>query len=298
VVAIIRTEGLCRTFGRLRAVQDLALDVNEGDVYGFLGVNGAGKTTTIRMLLGLIRPTGGRVELFGLEARAHFIDVMRRIGALVELPAYYPHLSARNNLEIVRLATGGVPEARIAETLEQVGLGARMDDAVRTYSQGMRQRLGIAMALLPRPRLVILDEPTNGLDPQGVNHVRSLILDLNRRDGVSFLISSHLLHEIEITCNRVGIIREGRLLVQDTVQRLLAQTSGAVRIEADKPEEAAAFLRGLDWVKGVEAADGVVRAQADPARHAELNAALVGRGLRVSAFTPQRMTLEEYFLSR
>jgi ABC-type multidrug transport system ATPase subunit len=298
MVAVIRTEHLTRRFGRLRAVSDVDLEVNEGDIYGFLGLNGAGKTTTIRMLLGLIRPTAGRVSLFGVDARANFISVMQKVGALVELPAYYPHLTARQNLEIVRLATGGVPAARIGDVLERVGLGTRMDDPVRTYSQGMRQRLGIAMALLPQPRLVVLDEPTNGLDPHGVNHIRELILDLNRREGVTFLISSHLLHEVEITSNRVGIIKDGRLVVQDTVTGLLSKTGGSVMIEVDRREEAAAFIRGLEWAKVLDEDDGGLTAQVDPARRAELNAALTSRGFRVAGFSPKRMTLEEYFLSR
>ncbi|MBI2932988.1 MAG: ABC transporter ATP-binding protein [Planctomycetes bacterium] len=297
MVALVRTEGLGRAFGRLRAVQDLNLEVQEGDIYGFLGLNGAGKTTTIRMLLGLIRPTTGRVWLFGKEARRNFIDVMRHVGSLVELPAYYPHLTARQNLEIVRLATGGLPESLISEVLERVGLAGRMDDPVRMYSQGMRQRLGIAMALLPRPRLVILDEPTNGLDPQGVNHIRSLVIDMNRNHGVTFMISSHLLHEVEITCNRVGLLKEGRLIVQEAVERLLSQTSGWLHVGTDRREEAIAVLKGLDYVQAVEEGDAL-RVKADPARHADLNAALVTRGIRVSALTPQKMTLEDFFLSR
>ncbi len=297
MVAIVRTEGLSRSFGRLQAVRDLALEVDEGDVYGFLGLNGAGKTTTIRMLLGLIRPTAGRVALFGLDARENFIAVMKDIGALVELPAYYPHLTARQNLEIVRLATGGLAESLIPRTLESVGLEGRIDDRVRTYSQGMRQRLGIAMALLPQPRLVILDEPTNGLDPQGVNHVRSLIVELNKTKGVSFLISSHLLHEVEITCNRVGIIRAGQLVVQAKVADLLSETGGRVTLTIDRREEARAFLASLDYVKLADGGDGL-QVHADPARHAELNRALVSAGFNVSEFAPKRLTLEEYFLTR
>src|SRR5688572_10780042 len=164
--AVLETEGLTRKFGRFVAVDGLNLRVEEGDIYGFLGLNGAGKTTSIRMCLRLIRPTAGRVRLFGKDLHKSFISIMSQVGALVELPAYYPHLSARTNLEILRIMTPGVERARVDEVLELVGLGARRDSKVRTFSQGMRQRLGIAMALLPRPRLVILDEPTNGLDPQ------------------------------------------------------------------------------------------------------------------------------------
>src|SRR5436190_16328763 len=199
MVAVLQTQGLSKRFGAFQAVQDLNLEVQEGDIYGFLGLNGAGKTTTMRMILRLIRPTAGRVAIFGRDIRSDFIGIMKQVGSLVELPAYYPYLSAVKNLEILRLASGGVPVSRIAEVLDLVGLASRMHDRVGTYSQGMRQRLGIAMAFLAKPRLVFLDEPTNGLDPQGINHIRGMIKELNRKDGVTFVISSHLLHEIELT---------------------------------------------------------------------------------------------------
>jgi ABC-2 type transport system ATP-binding protein len=298
MVAILKTQNLSRVIGRIHAVRDVSLTVNEGDLYGLLGQNGAGKTTTMRMILGLIRPSSGRVELFGKDAPANFIEVMSQIGALVELPAYYPHLSAAANLEIVRLLTPGVAAARIPEILEQVGLGSRMHDAVRTFSQGMRQRLGIAMAIVHKPRLVILDEPTNGLDPGGINHIRELIQEMNRKDGMTFIISSHLLHEIEITCNRVGIIKEGRVLVEDTVAGLLAKTANVVRIDAEPRASVKELLSKIPWVSGIaEKPDGSFTAQADPARHAELNAELVKAGMAVRAFAPKQMSLEEYFLT-
>ncbi len=296
MVAILRTEHLKRSFGRIQAVKDVSLQVEEGDLYGLLGENGAGKTTTIRMILQLIRPNAGRAELFGLDVAKHFIDVMSRVGSLVEMPAYYPHLSAAKNLEIISMLTPGVPDGRIREVLEQVGLGSRADDHVRTYSQGMRQRLGIAMAILHKPRLVILDEPTNGLDPGGINHIRGLIKDLNRKDGVTFVISSHLLHEIEITCNRVAIIKQGEMLVQETVVGLLSETANVLRIEADPKAQARELLEKLA-TDVRENDDGSLGAKADPARHAEINAELVKAGLAVRSFAAQRMTLEEYFLS-
>jgi ABC-2 type transport system ATP-binding protein len=298
VVAILKTEHLARSFGRIQAVKDVSLQVNEGDLYGLLGQNGAGKTTTMRMILRLIRPSAGSAALFGLDVATHFIEVMSHIGALVELPAYYPHLSAAKNLEIIRLLTPGVASSRIPEVLEQIGLGSRMHDAVRTYSQGMRQRLGIAMAILHKPKLVVLDEPTNGLDPAGINHVRELIKELNRKDGVTFIISSHLLHEIEITCNRVGIIKEGRVLVEETVEGLLAKSGTVVRIEAEPRARAREVMAAMPWVTGVtEKSDGALTVQAEPARYAELNAELVKAGIAVRCFAPQRMTLEEYFLT-
>ena len=299
MVAVLETEGLTRRFGRLLAVDDLNLRVDEGDIYGFLGLNGAGKTTSIRMCLNLIRPTAGRVRVFGQDLGSSFISIMSRVGALVELPAYYPHLSARVNLELLRLLTPGIERARIDEVLDLVGLGERKDGAVRTFSQGMRQRLGIAMALLPRPRLVILDEPANGLDPQGIADIRSVLRDLNRKEGVTMLISSHLLHEVEVTCTRVGILKAGRLVEQESVEAILAKAGTTVRIEASPAGRVLEIVRSLPWVQGAESGgDGAVTVRVAPERRAELNAELVKAGVAVTAFVPERMSLENYFLSR
>ena len=298
MVAVLKTEGLSKRFGRIEAVRDLSLEVEEGDIYGFLGLNGAGKTTTLRMVLQLIRPTSGHVSIFGKDVRREFIAVMKQVGSLVEQPAAYPYLTARKNLEIMRLVTGGVERGRIVEVLEQVGLRERMDDRVRGYSQGMRQRLGIAMALLPKPRLVILDEPTNGLDPNGINYIRSVIRDLNRK-GVTFVISSHLLHEVEITCNRVGIIKDGRLLLQDTVGRILERTVNGLYVSCEPVPEAATLLRAQEWVRSVEDDPrGGLRVVCDASRFREVNELLVGKGIGVSELSPLRGTLEDFFLSQ
>ncbi len=299
MVAVLQTEGLTKHFGAFKAVQDLNLEVREGDLYGFLGPNGSGKTTSMRMILRLIRPTAGRVLMFGEELNGNFIGIMQKVGSLVELPAYYPYLSAVKNLEILRLLSGGVPESRIPEILEVVGLGRRMHDRVGTYSQGMRQRLGIAMALLSKPRLVFLDEPTNGLDPEGINHIRGVIQELNRRDGVTFVISSHLLHEVELTCTRIGMIKQGKLIVQDALDAIIARTVDGLRIACAPREKAVALLRGREGVREVrEEADGRLRILCDAARFAEVNALLVGQGVTVSELTPARKTLEEFFLSQ
>ncbi|HVR86629.1 MAG TPA: ABC transporter ATP-binding protein, partial [Planctomycetota bacterium] len=241
----------------------------------------------------------GRVLMFGLEVGANFIGIMQKVGALVELPAYYPYLSAVQNLEILRLASGGVAASRIPEILEVVGLGTRMHDRVRAYSQGMRQRLGIAMALLAKPRLVFLDEPTNGLDPEGINHIREVIQELNRKDGVTFVISSHLLHEVELTCNRIGMIKQGKLIVQDRLDAIISRTVDGLRIAGDPAAKAIALLKGRDGIRDVrEEADGRIRVDCDASRFAELNAFLVGNGVTVSELTPARKTLEEFFLSQ
>jgi len=299
MVAVLQTEGLTKHFGTFRAVQDLSLEVREGDLYGFLGLNGSGKTTTMRMILRLIRPTAGRVTLFGKDIGKDFIDIMKRVRSLVELPAYYPFLSAVQNLEILRLATGGLPASRIPEVLETVGLGDRMHDRVRTYSQGMRQRLGIAMALLPRPRLVLLDEPTNGLDPHGINHIRGVIKELNKKEGVTFVISSHLLHEVEITCNRVGMLKEGKLILQDTMEAILARPVSGARIVCEPAAKATALLKAQPWVKNVRAdSSGGLSVECDAARFAEMNALLQSHGVQVSELSPERQTLEDFFLAQ
>jgi ABC-type multidrug transport system ATPase subunit len=299
MVAVLQTEGLTKHFGAFKAVQDLNLVVEEGDLYGFLGPNGSGKTTTMRMILRLIRATSGRVSVFGRDIRTDFIGIMQQVGSLVELPAYYPYLSAVKNLEILRLASGGTAASRIPEILETVGLGPRMRDRVRTYSQGMRQRLGIAMALLTRPRLVFLDEPTNGLDPHGINHIRGVIQELNRRDGVTFVISSHLLHEVEITCNRVGMIKQGKLILQDKLETIIARTVDGLRISCEPREKAAGLLKAREWIRDLrEDGPGGLRLTCAPERFAEVNALLVGNGVTVSELTPSRKTLEEFFLSQ
>lgn len=299
MVAVLKTEGLTKHFGDFRAVDDVSLDVEEGDLYGFLGLNGAGKTTSMRMILRLIRPTAGRVSIFGMDVQKEFIRIMERVGSLVELPAYYPYLSAVKNLEILRLATGGIPASRIPEILETVGLGSRMHDRVGTYSQGMRQRLGIAMALLPKPRLVFLDEPSNGLDPHGINHIRGVIQELNRRDGVTFVISSHLLHEVEITCNRVGIIKQGKMVLQDTMRNILARTVSGARVVCDSQAKAEALLKAQPWAKEVRSDPaGGLRVACESSRFAEMNGLLVQGGIQVSELVPVRQTLEEYFLTQ
>ncbi|OHB69141.1 MAG: hypothetical protein A2W23_06745 [Planctomycetes bacterium RBG_16_43_13] len=296
---ILQTEGLTRRFGRLTAVNNLTISVQEGDIYGFLGLNGAGKTTTIRMALGLIKPTAGAVSIFGKDVRRNFIDVMSDIGSLVELPAFYPNLSGYQNLNVLRITAGGIPEKRIDEALEIVGLADRKYDKVRTYSQGMRQRLGIAQAFLSKPRLVILDEPTNGLDPQGISDIRNTIKGMNKRDGVTFLISSHLLYEVEITCTRVGMIHRGKLIIEERVDKILEESVQGVKILAAPKERAQDITRRQPYVKeAVEQEDGMLLARLDKMNFHLLNTELVKAGIAVSEFSPYKMTLEEYFLAK
>jgi len=300
---LLRTEALTKRFGKRVAVDNVFLEIYEGDIYGFLGLNGAGKTTTIRMLLNLVEPSRGKVFIFGKPLRNNFVEIMRDVGvgALVENPTFYPYLSAYKNLEILRIIAGNTSIGRIEEVLEMVGLTSRMHDKVRTYSQGMKQRLGIAQAILGGPRFCILDEPTNGLDPEGINHIRSLIKELNRKSGTTFLISSHLLHEIEIMCNRVGVIHNGKLFVQDSVDKLLASNIECLKIKVlpAQIQKAKDIIRKKSWVKKLEGQeDGSLTVKIEGSSFADLNTELVGAGINVSEFTPVRIILESYFLEK
>ena len=286
---VLRTSRLVKRFGQLTAVDGVDLDVREGDRYGFLGPNGSGKTTTVRMLLGLVLPTSGTVELLGDRKVKR---VLPQVGALVEGPAAYGHLSGRRNLLLSDASGPGGPRrtrrARVDEVLEQVGLGGIDDRPVRAYSLGMRQRLGLASALLQKPRLLVLDEPTNGLDPQGIREVRDLLLQLNRQ-GTTVFLSSHLLAEIEALCTRVGVIDRGRLVVQDDLAALQAPTG---RTEVQTPDVAAAGRLLGPRLEHV-AADRLLVRTDDPAK---LNAELVEAGLRVRGLQPERRTLEDTVL--
>ncbi len=293
MTAAIRTTALTKRYGELRAVDAIDLEVGEGDVYGFLGANGSGKTTTVRMLLGLVLPTSGEAEVLGEPMPRARRTVLPRIGALVEGPGSYPHLSGAANLGLLD-ATGADPmrrgarRDRIASVLEQVGLDPSDRRPTRTYSLGMRQRLGLAAALLRRPQLLILDEPTNGLDPQGIQEIRELLLALNA-GGTTVFLSSHLLAEIEQMCTRVGVLDRGRLVLQEPLDALLRPT-GLVEIRTPDAFGVASLLGSA--VVTVEGERLLVRA--DDA--AALNAHLVGQGIRVAVIGPYRRELEQVVL--
>ena len=290
---MIVTRALTKRYGRVLAVDRVDLDVREGDRYGFLGPNGSGKTTVVRMLLGLVYATSGEIEVMGKPVPSRVTDVLPRIGALIEGPSCYGHLSGRANLALIDASGKGRGlsnrRKRIGEALERVGLAGVDNRAVKKYSLGMRQRLGLAAALLREPRLLVLDEPTNGLDPQGIREVRDLLAGLNKA-GTTVFLSSHQLAEVEQLCTRVGIVDRGRLVLQEDLEALRAPT-GRVVIHTPDADRAAALLDGR-----VERRDGdwLVIAEADPA---QANARLVEAGLRVSEIGPERRSLEELMLS-
>jgi ABC-type multidrug transport system ATPase subunit len=287
---MIRTWGLTKRFGALTAVDRVDLDVRRGDIYGFLGASGSGKTTTVRMLLGLVLATSGTIELLGRPVPRDCHGVLPSVGALVEGPAAYGHLSGRTNLRLLDASGPGAGGAaarrrRVDEALEQVGLGGVGSRPVRAYSLGMRQRLGLAGALLRQPELLVLDEPTNGLDPQGIREVRELLEVLHAR-GTTIFLSSHLLAEVEQLCTRIGVLDRGRLVLQEQLETLQAPTGRTVV----RTPDAAAVVALLDG--GVEARDGdrlVIRATDT----ADLNARLVSTGIRVHELGPERRSLEE-----
>jgi len=292
---VIVTRVLTKRYGAVTAVQSVDLDVREGDRYGLLGPNGSGKTTLVRMLLGLVYATSGEIEVLGRRIPRHVREVLPQVGALIEEPAAYPHLSGRANLTLIDAAgPGGRParrtrRRRVDEALEQVGLAGVGRRPVKAYSLGMRQRLGLAAALIRRPRLLILDEPGNGLDPRGIRDLRELITGLNET-GVTIFLSSHLLAEVEQLCTRVGVLDAGRLVLQDDLAALRAPT-GRILVDTPDADQAATLLDGR-----VEHRDG----QRLLVRHedaATLNARLVGAGLRVSAIAPHQRTLEEIVLA-
>ncbi len=289
---MIRTTELTKSFGQILAVDGIDLDVREGDIYGFLGANGSGKTTTVRMLLGLVLASSGQIEVLGERMPKHVKAVLPRVGALVEGPGAYPHLSGRRNLALIDAAgVGGARSsraARIDAVLDQVGLGGVDKRPVKAYSLGMRQRLGLASALLRKPELLILDEPTNGLDPQGIREIRDLLLALHA-GGTTVFLSSHLLAEVEQLCTRVGVLDRGRLVLQDQLDSLTASTGNSV-VRTPDADRAHGLLDGR--VLGREG-DRLTVAGTDAAT---LNALLVREGIRVSELGPDRRTLEQVVL--
>ena len=289
---VIQTDRLTKRYGRILAVDRLSLEVPRGHVFGLLGPNGSGKTTVMSMLLGLVRPTSGSFSLLGSGAR--HAQALHRVGAIVESPSFYPYLSGRANLAYFQGISGGGSRRELADLLERVGLADRADDRFRTYSLGMKQRLGLAYTLLGNPELLLLDEPTNGMDPAGMAEIRELIRSLGT-DGRTVLLSSHLLHEVEQVCDSVGILSNGKLIAQGAVADLL-RLQEQVRLRTSDDPKAVEILGGLDWVEAVETRDGGLVVTVAHERSSELTAALSRSEVYVTEITPLQLSLEQYFL--
>ena len=291
----IETRGLIKRYGELTAVDRVDLTVRAGDVYGYLGPNGAGKTTSLRMMLGLIRPDAGWVKLFGHDPLQEGARALDGVAGFVEAPRFYPYLSGRRNLELVAALDGGDAAERIDDALATVDLSGRAKDKVRGYSHGMRQRLGIAGALLRDPRLLLLDEPTTGLDPAGMRDMRALIHRL-ASDGITVLLSSHLMSEVEELCDRVAIVSRGRVIHEGSLEELIAGSAGGYALRTTDDARAAAIARDADGIGEVEAADGGIAFRAGhEAAVAELSLALARAGVGIVALVPRTASLEELF---
>jgi len=294
-MSVLQTDQLTRKYRQRVVVDRLSLTVERGDIFGFLGQNGAGKSTTIRMALGLVRPTSGHVSVLGHDMARQPLRALQRVGAIIEAPAFYENFSGRQNLRMLAAMSGGAERQRIEMVLEIVGLRDRANDPVRVYSHGMRQRLGIAQALLPNPEFVILDEPTDGLDPQGLQEIRVLIRRLRDEFGLTVMLSSHLLHEVEQICNRVAIIETGHLLYQGSVGDLIAEHHW-IKLRVDRLSEAYELL-SLDPELSISRnGDESLHLRITDEQIPVVNARLVQQGFSVMEISPQRESLEEVFL--
>lgn len=297
-MAILEAAGISKSFGQLEAVRDVSLRVEAGDIFGFLGPNGAGKTTAIRVMLGLIAPSSGHVRISGHDVQRDFKRAIANVGAMVEGPAFYGYLTARTNLRLFGMVSGGVSEQRIDEVLKLVGLARRGDQKVGAYSQGMRQRLGIALALLERPRLLVLDEPTNGLDPQGMREIRKLIRRIRDEQDVTIFLTSHLLGELEQVCDRIAVIFRGEVIREGRLQDLLGERASVVEltVKLDEGERARDLLRKDFGVDAEVLRQGQLEFPGNSAECVAVNRALIAKGFEVSAISTRRQTLEEFFV--
>jgi len=291
----IEVRGLVKEYGQLRAVDGVDITINEGDVYGYLGPNGAGKTTSLRMMLGLITPTAGTVRLFGRNP-IETVHALEGVAGFVEAPTFYPYLSGRKNLDLLAAYDGDGASGRIDEALETVELADRAKDRVGGYSHGMRQRLGIAGALLRRPKLLLLDEPATGLDPAGMRDMRLLIRRLADH-GMTVVLSSHLLAEVEELCNRVAIVRSGRIVYEGLISELKRSAGAVYRLATTDDERAIAICRAQPGIAEVRIEHQHICFTADEPAVAELSQALVEAGALIHALAPQTVTLEDLFFS-
>ena len=298
-IPIIQTEKLCKHFDKFTAVNQLDLTIYKGDIYGFLGPNGAGKSTTIRMLMGLIFPSSGNINIFGKNFSENKTSILSNIGAIIEKPDFYNYLTAFQNLQLLnKMQTNKLSTKEIYDVLSLVGLKDREHSKVKTFSQGMKQRLGFAQALMHNPQLIILDEPTNGLDPQGVKDVRDLILKLNQEQGITILISSHILSEIEIICNRMIIIQKGKKVIEGAVNDLLNYNELHVSFEFENESTVIDFIQKHDGLKHkfIAVVHHKYHFKLISNEVAEINKLFIANGYAVKSMVPVR-SLEDYFLN-
>lgn len=289
----LSVQNLTKKLGKRQIIKGISFELQAGEVFGFLGPNGAGKTTTIRMLVGLIKPTSGSMVVCGYNVRTHFTKAMEKIGCIVENPELYPYLTGKENLLHFARMLPNIPETRITEVVAMVGLEARIDEKVKTYSLGMRQRLGIAQAMLNHPKVLILDEPTNGLDPAGIREMRQFIRELAEQEGLSVLVSSHLLGEIQLLCDRVAIIKNGEIIQVDSVKNLLSSQEKMLW-KVDPMERGKAVLTQLTDVS--ESTDGYLVTAFEEKEIPKWNVKLINEGISVLEMNRKLPALEDLFL--
>jgi ABC-2 type transport system ATP-binding protein len=296
VTAVVEARGLVKTYGDITAVDHVDLTVETGDIYGYLGPNGAGKTTSLRILLGLIRPSGGSARLFGRDPMIDGVRALDGVAGFVEAPRFYPYLSGRKNLELVAALDGGDARSRIDEALDTVDLVGRAKDRVGGYSHGMRQRLGIAGALIRNPRLLLLDEPATGLDPAGMRDMRALIRSL-AAGGITVLLSSHLMNEVEELCNRVAIISAGRIVYEGGLEELRATALGTYTLRTSDDARAARICEGHAGIRELVRRPDGIRVRAEEAAIEELSLELARSDIALRALIPDAASLEERFFA-
>jgi ABC-2 type transport system ATP-binding protein len=291
---VVRTEHLTKHYGKLVAVDDLNLEVHRGQVFGFLGPNGSGKSTTMCMMLGLIAPTSGNIEIFGLSVKSNLADILGKVGAVMESPGFYPYLSGWDNLKVFARLSCNITDNRMKEVLKLVDLADRAKDKFSGYSQGMKQRLAIACALLHDPEFIIFDEPTSGLDPAGMKEIRELIIKLGR-EGKTMFLNSHLLHEVEQVCDHVAIIKKGKVIASGTPNDLIKH-GDALQIRVTDTDKAVAILNEEDWVSSITREGDLLILKAPTERATDISALLAKHSVFISEMKAREDSLESIFL--
>jgi ABC-2 type transport system ATP-binding protein len=293
---MLEVKDLCKSFGKNQILNNVNFEVGPGDVFGFLGPNGAGKTTTVRAVLGLIRPDRGTITINGYSIKDSFKQAISHVGAVVETPKFYNYLSGYQNILLIANLHRNIPKGKIDLTLEKVGLYERAQDLVGTYSLGMKQRLGIARTLINDPQLIFLDEPMNGLDPEGIIEVRGLIIRLSTDQGITFFMTSHMLHEVEQTCNRIAILDKGRILIQGMVDQLLDKDRETVEIYTRDISKTQQCLQSLGYIKSHRPLGKKVLVELDQGASGKLNRDLVSLGIDVEYLVPVNQSLESLYM--
>lgn len=294
----LRLDNLCKSFGKIRAVDHLSMQIHPGEMVGFLGPNGAGKSTTLYMASRLVRPSAGRIQIFGHDVWKNFKEATRHVGTMVERPSFYEYLSARKNLELMARLRGNDAKNEIDEILERIGLFERRNDKVATYSQGMKQRLGLGMAMLGKPRLLILDEPTNGMDPEGTREILTFLRERIKNDGLTVFISSHLLYEVEEYCDKVFVINHGRLIASGKVKEILAPHDKVIHVTfRGSPPDRSKLENEEAIVKVENLSEDCFEITLANQDSVWLGDFLHNQGYKVSVLTPRQKSLKEFFLS-